>query len=474
MKKAVLSVCAAVCVMGVAAPALAQVAQAVPVTLPWSSSFEDLPLGSSITNDPLAAWVGDADVTAIVTNFDYSALIQAPLVNYPLNTTHSNVVAFKDGGITNLVSDVGQKQVWVDVMLQPIRMEQPAMTAAISNSQMSLFVDTNGLINIFHAVIPDGGDPYTTASNQWTTLSGFSPIGSNEWVRLTVTMDYTNAAGIGKDVFQVQVNGCVFTDNTAYVSFDPMTRTGTWFVCANSGAQTMSQVAFSGSGMFDDLVITSNTVSIQAGVPLILAQVIGTHGSISPSGTVQLASSPGTTNFSINADQFYHIASVTTGTVGNAGAQVTVSQGATVLSVPMTVVADSFINVTFAPDLAAKGTPTWWLNQYGFTNGLWDAAEVLDSDGDGALNWQEYVAGTIPTDSTSVLKVIGQQIAGTTNTIQWINQNAKLGPYVVSSSSNLTTWTTLNGSVMSLGNTNSFKATAPAVPTFYRVSITNY
>ena len=51
MKKAIVSVFAAVCVVGGGASALAD-----DVSIPWSSSFEEpLTVGMSITNDPLSA-----------------------------------------------------------------------------------------------------------------------------------------------------------------------------------------------------------------------------------------------------------------------------------------------------------------------------------------------------------------------------------------------------------------------------------
>lgn len=52
--------------------------------------------------------------------------------------------------------------------------------------------------------------------------------------------------------------------------------------------------------------------------------------------------------------------------------------------------------------LATNQVPEWWLWDYGFTNNF-DAAATNDQDRDGAATWEEYVAGTDPTNDASVL-----------------------------------------------------------------------
>ena len=49
-----------------------------------------------------------------------------------------------------------------------------------------------------------------------------------------------------------------------------------------------------------------------------------------------------------------------------------------------------------------------WLASYGLTSD--GSADYLDSDGDGLNNWQEYLAGTNPTNAGSVFKISGEQV----------------------------------------------------------------
>jgi hypothetical protein len=70
--------------------------------------------------------------------------------------------------------------------------------------------------------------------------------------------------------------------------------------------------------------------------------------------------------------------------------------------------AASRLILTVVPAVTGNGTPHRWLNEYNLVaGGDYEAADLLDADGDGLLNWQEYVAGTDPTNSGSVLRLTG-------------------------------------------------------------------
>ncbi len=114
---------------------------------------------------------------------------------------------------------------------------------------------------------------------------------------------------------------------------------------------------------------------------------------------------------------------------------------------------------------------TWRLLCFGTVSNLLSAAN-LDPDGDGASNWQEYVAGTNPMDPASVLRLT--PLAPAPNfTVQWPSVPGKT--YMVQSSVSLfsTNWSVTasnlpgTGQMMQLSDTNT-----PAPPArFYRVQV---
>jgi sugar lactone lactonase YvrE len=112
---------------------------------------------------------------------------------------------------------------------------------------------------------------------------------------------------------------------------------------------------------------------------------------------------------------------------------------------------------------------TWRLIYFGTISNLLSAAN-LDPDGDGASNWQEYVAGTNPMDPTSALKLMTSG-SSPNFSVQWPSVPGKT--YMVQSSASLfsTNWTILASNLPGTGMMMQFADTnAPAPPaSFYRV-----
>ncbi|MEI6891257.1 MAG: hypothetical protein V5783_03710 [Pontiella sp.] len=80
-------------------------------------------------------------------------------------------------------------------------------------------------------------------------------------------------------------------------------------------------------------------------------------------------------------------------------------------------------------DFTSNKTPKYWLDAYydvaAEFSSNYELADLADTDGDGLLTWEEYVAGTIPTDATSVLEV--NSFVNTTNglVISWQSVEGK-------------------------------------------------
>ena len=128
---------------------------------------------------------------------------------------------------------------------------------------------------------------------------------------------------------------------------------------------------------------------------------------------------------------------------------------------------------------ATHSIPYNWFVYKGVTNdtsvGAMTAAEAdqADADGDGMWNWQEYVAGTEPTNETSKLVIISQTMSNNYPVIQWVGGANPLADYTIAATTNLTSsWTNL--ALYAKGNvTNSYYVTnVPAIsPGFLRITI---
>lgn len=118
----------------------------------------------------------------------------------------------------------------------------------------------------------------------------------------------------------------------------------------------------------------------------------------------------------------------------------------------MQVLATTPVTTTSAHTLYAKWTatattttlvpvPYAWLDQYpvllSLAGGDYEAAALADVDGDGYIAWQEYVAGTVPTNRESVF----MSLISLSNGVPWVTWNPDLGTarvYCVEGRTNLT------------------------------------
>jgi len=126
---------------------------------------------------------------------------------------------------------------------------------------------------------------------------------------------------------------------------------------------------------------------------------------------------------------------------------------------------------------APHGTPLTWLRSYGFTNDC-ALAEESDPDEDGMKTWEEYRAGTNPTNAASVFRF--QEIAPVANGIRLIWSGTTNGgvttPFLMHRATNLSSpaWELISGSIPRAGTglnvwTDSVSASGTRV--FYRVAV---
>jgi hypothetical protein len=92
------------------------------------------------------------------------------------------------------------------------------------------------------------------------------------------------------------------------------------------------------------------------------------------------------------------------------------------------------VTASFAPNVTTNtATPEWWLAQYGLTN--FNAAAVEDADHDGLLTWQEYIAGTNPTNPDSSFRITGNSVNAQGAVIRWSSASNRF--YSLSRTTNL-------------------------------------
>jgi hypothetical protein len=119
------------------------------------------------------------------------------------------------------------------------------------------------------------------------------------------------------------------------------------------------------------------------------------------------------------------------------------------------------------------GEFTAWLQQHGLpTDG---SADYKDSDGDGMNNWQEWIAGTDPTDPTSLLKLMTPTVTNNATDISLTWQSVTNRTYFIQRTTDLIgePFSVLASNVLGQAGTTSFTDTnaVGTGPLFYRIGV---
>ena len=205
---------------------------------------------------------------------------------------------------------------------------------------------------------------------------------------------------------------------------------------------------WTGTGGTGTQITSATTVTITAAqtlyanwTPNSYTVTFDAQGGTTPSPTsktVTYASTYGT--LATTTRTGYTLAGWWTGTNGT-GTQITSATTVTITA-PQTLYAKWTLLTT------THGTSYLWLDQYGLVSGgNYEAADVSDKDGDGYAAWQEYIAGTVPTNRASVFKALITKSNGVPR-VAWTPDLGTARVYTVEGRTNLNVgvWGTTNAS----------------------------
>ncbi len=329
--------------------------------VPYAESFESYTAGTSIVGTNFWISSNAAAATVVATNYSYNGL-------YPISGSHQFALSI-NGTVTNQFCPSFYTNVWADMMLQlnPPSGPLPWLT----NASFAIAVAPDGRLAVWNCTNPPGG------GNGWTELQD-TPMASNQFCRVTIQANYAPDTN-GIFYYSVWLNGVPSVSPAAH------------YAAADISQPWFGQIVASGNFMLDDLVVGTNKSFFT-----LQTSVSGLGGSISPIGPV-VVNAGSTNTFAIIASNWYAVSSVAVDGI---------SSGTNPSFTFTNVEADHVIAATYAPILAANGTPEWWLyaeNTNWVTN--FNAAALNDPTGKGMAVWQDYIAGTDPNNAASILAV---------------------------------------------------------------------
>ncbi len=302
--------------------------------IPYAEPFESYSPGYPMPG--MYGWSAtNLDAAVVSTNSTMiAALTDTYTGGFPIDTAHTKVLRTVSP-VTNAVDSAAASIVKFDGILS-MKLGIPELLPELpSGEQTALWIDSDGCVNILHADTDNGSD-FTT---EWLVLTNGPAISSDEWMRVTVLLNYTDK------MFQLRLNdGLPLSDSKGWTAAGG-TQPGTWFYMADRTLSSLSHVSLSGETWLDDLVLTESVLPpAQASAP-------------SPG--------EGATGVSIDADVSW--------TAGSGATARNVYGGTNVLLTASDLLTNGIAATTYDPGTLAYNTTYYWrideLNAGGITEG---------------------------------------------------------------------------------------------------------
>lgn len=431
----------------------------------------DLPLSDGFTTNSVSDTVIGTDKGWMAASNTYGTVTNG-LSGHPGNVCELNTA---NGSLSNVFQNTatdGTNIIDVDMLFTRWQDEDPPIFP--SDVQVGLWANSNGYLTLYHSTAYPI-DSYNDTSNSITVLTNMSALPTDEWVNVRITMDYVTVPpqGMGSwTMMTIQTNGGAAITSDFPVGISQITNIvnaltskapGAWVICANEGSASanLAGVAFAGKGFFDNFS-TIDANAVFRTITLVATPAAG--GVLTTIPGLSVADGTLCTTYVAASNHWF-----TTDITSNG-----VSMGSS--STQFSYIANADVTWTglFQMVLSDSNTPAWWLDQtVGDTN-----AALVDTDNDGLLNWQEWLASTDPADSNSVFGVITVQRVGGSNVLTWSTSDVDpaLPPYGIQYNTNLVAgagWTWVED-VPRTNGTVIWQATAPGNnQVFYRVVATN-
>ncbi len=216
------------------------------------------------------------------------------------------------------------------------------------------------------------------------------------------TLEIQSLYGISTPTVGLTANalGSVLTNSMA----NPESAGGTQYVC--TGWSMVGNDPVSGTTNQFVMTVTNNAVLTWIWATNYWLETVCTNGSVNVGNGWQPSGM--TTQIVATADQYY----LFTNWTGSAESYTSTLD--LLLDAPKSLQAHFVATVT-----TNTSTPLWWLAEHGLTNNF-EASSTNDADHDGMPDANEYIAGTDPTNSASLLTITNFAVTqGAEQTIAW-------------------------------------------------------